>query len=100
MQKAFMEKLIVDWDFDGGSCSQVQVRAMHLKAYVQRELSVFENDSVDRNTQKKITNLIKEASEKWGYGTLRTARLNQSIATPDVIAPAWRHEGDKQSICI
>ncbi len=73
---------------------QVQVTALDPKPYAQ-QLDMF---TIENKTRAKINTSMDEVNEKYGEFVVHPARLLKRSTMPNVIAPAWKPFGHRETI--
>ena len=84
--------LITQWH--GEPIDQVQVTALDLKP-INQQLDFFIKHELER---EKLNNAVDNINDRYGEFTLSPARLLLRSKMPNVIAPAWKPDGHRQSI--
>jgi DNA polymerase-4 len=78
----------------GEGCYQVQVTALEPRP-AQQQLGLF---SVDDGKREGLNRVMDAVNERYGEYTLTPARLLRRSDMPNVIAPAWKPSGHRQTI--
>lgn len=76
--------------------SQVQVTALDPQA-AQRQLGLFPH-AANAELSTALNDVMDKINQRYGEFTLAPARLLQRSTMPNVIAPAWKPNGPRQSI--
>lgn len=79
----------------GESVCQIQVTALDPRLAKHRQCDLFE--TVDPN-RKGLNAVIDHINERYGEFTIAPATLLNRSPMPNVIAPAWKPEGHRQTI--
>ena len=85
---------VIDTQWRGEGIHQVQVTALDPVA-AGSQLELFDAGS---ETQHEINAVMDAVNERYGQLTLAPARLLNRSTMPDVIAPAWKPFGHRQTV--
>jgi DNA polymerase-4 len=80
--------------WQGEGIRQVQVTALS-PGLVNNQLEMFANEARDKQISNKVMDMI---NQRYGEFTLAPARLLNRSSMPNVIAPAWKPFGHRQTI--
>jgi len=87
-------RFVVNELWHGEGIHQVQVTALHpIPSHQQLELFEQHDSSMDA-----VNRVMDDINRRYGEFTLSPARLLQRSSMPNVIAPAWRPDGHRQTI--
>jgi len=87
-------RFLVETHWHGEAVRQVQVTAMNPQPQQQQmDLFTYQNDHDD-----DINTVMDQVNECFGEFTLAPARLLKRSSMPNVIAPAWKPSGHRQSV--
>ncbi len=87
-------RFLIENHWHGEAVLQVQVTALNPAPYKQQmELFTHHDDS-----EAEINAVMDEVNERFGEFTLAPARLLKRSSMPNVIAPAWKPDGHRQTI--
>jgi len=78
----------------GESIHQIQVTALHPSPHGQ-QLELFDDNENSTNTSNPV---MDDINKHYGEFTLAPARLLKRSDMPNVIAPAWKPDGHRQTI--
>ncbi|MEA3303608.1 MAG: DNA polymerase IV [Pseudomonadota bacterium] len=78
----------------GEGCFQVQVTALDPQP-AQQQQSLF---TVDNGKREEVNRVMDAINERYGEYTLTPVRLLERSDMPNVIAPAWKPNGHRQTI--
>ena len=78
----------------GEGCFQVQVTALDPQP-AQQQQSLF---AVDNSKREAVNRVMDAINERYGEYTLAPVRLLERSDMPNVIAPAWKPNGHRQTI--
>lgn len=84
---------VLDNVWDGGPVCQIQVTALDPKFHAQDDF--FDQSDIKR---EKVNAIIDQINERYGEFCLAPALLMNRSAMPNVIAPAWKPTGHRQTI--
>jgi DNA polymerase-4 len=84
----------LDHCWRGEGCYQVQVTALEPRP-ARQQPGLF---SVDNDKREGLNRVMDAVNERYGEYTLAPARLLRRSDMPDVIAPAWKPGGHRQTI--
>ena len=85
---------VLETRWQGQPVGQVQVTALDPKAAAQ-QLDLF----LDQNPEREqINDAIDDINQRFGELTLAPARLLGRSSMPNVIAPAWKPDGHRETI--
>ena len=89
-------RYVVDLSWQGEGIHQIQVTALDPQpAAMQMDLFSTQDDN---KVRKQLNCAMDSINERYGEMTLSPARLLNRSDMPNVIAPAWRPDGLRQSI--
>ncbi|MDX1900903.1 MAG: DNA polymerase IV [Gammaproteobacteria bacterium] len=89
-----LAQFIIDQHWNGEPISQVQVTALDPREGAL-QLDLF----VESNEKREITySVIDEINHKYGEFTIAPAQMLHRSQMPNVIAPAWKPDGHRQTI--
>lgn len=80
--------------WQGEAIRQVQVTALDPQPYEQ-QLDLF---AVHDEAEAQVNAVMDQVNQRYGEFTLASARLLQRSSMPNVIAPAWKPDGHRQTI--
>lgn len=89
-------KKFLDHDWQGTGAHQVQVTALNPHS-VTGQLLLFENND-DLSSGKTHHHVMDDINARYGELSLAPARLLNRSSMPNVIAPAWKPFGHRQTI--
>jgi len=89
-------KTFLNHDWQGAGAHQVQVTALNPHS-VTGQLLLFENDN-DLSLAKTHHHVMDTINARYGELSLAPARLLNRSSMPNVIAPAWKPFGHRQTI--
>ena len=87
-------RFLVETHWQGEAVRQVQVTAMNPQPQ-QQQMDLF---SYNNNHNDEINAVMDQVNECFGEFTLAPARLLKRSSMPNVIAPAWKPDGHRQSV--
>ena len=87
-------RFLVENHWHGEAIRQVQVTALNPLPQKQ-QLDLF---APEDNTDAEINSVMDEVNERFGEFSLAPARLLKRSTMPNVIAPAWKPDGLRQTI--
>ena len=79
--------------WQGQGIHQVQVTALDPRP-AQGQLDMFSSD----DEMQQVNRVMDNINQRYGEFTLAPARLLQRSSMPNVIAPAWKPYGHRQTI--
>ncbi len=87
-------RFLIENHWHGEVVRQVQVTALNPEPHKQ-QLDLFTHQD---ETEAEINAVMDEVNERFGEFTLAPARLLKRSSMPNVIAPAWKPNGHRQTI--
>jgi len=87
---------IVDLSWQGGGVHQIQVTALDPRPAAM-QLDMFSTQAEEK-TRQQLNCAMDDINERYGELTLSPARLLDRSEMPNVIAPAWKPDGLRQTI--
>lgn len=88
---------ILNHYWQGEGISQVQVTALDPKP-ANMQLDLFNDNLIEKCKQEELDNAIDQINQRYGEFSLTSARLLNRSTMPNVISPAWKPNGHRQSI--
>jgi len=85
---------VLRYHWQGEGIHQVQITALDPRNS-ERQLQLFEAEPVQQRTSNQVMDAI---NQRYGEFTLAPARLLNRADMPNVISPAWRPFGHRQTI--
>lgn len=85
---------VIDQHWNGEPISQIQVTALDPRGG-DVQLDFFENEN---NKRKLVYSIVDEINDKYGEFTIAPAQILNRSEMPNVIAPAWKPYGHRQTI--
>ena len=90
-------KTFVQNDWAGEGVHQVQVTALDPHS-VTGQLLLFDSNDDDVQYGKTYHHVMDDINQRYGEFSLAPARLLKRSSMPNVIAPAWKPYGHRQTI--
>jgi len=90
-------KKFLEFDWDGAGVHQVQVTALNPHS-VTGQLMLFNNNDEELRLGKTHHQVMDNINQRYGELSLAPARLLNRSSMPNVIAPAWKPFGLRQTI--
>ena len=90
-------KKFLEFDWDGAGVHQVQVTALNPHS-VTGQLMLFNNNDDELRLGKTHHQVMDNINQRYGELSLAPARLLNRSSMPNVIAPAWKPFGLRQTI--
>ena len=90
-------KKFIEHDWDGAGVHQVQITALNPHS-VTGQLMLFNNNDDELRSGKTHHHVMDNINQRYGELCLAPARLLNRSSMPNVIAPAWKPFGLRQTI--
>jgi DNA polymerase-4 len=91
-------RTIIDLYWQGEGIHQIQVTALDPRpASMQMEL-FSQDEARQQHRQRQLNSAIDNINERYGELVLSPARLLNRSEMPNVIAPAWKPDGLRQTV--
>ena len=90
-------KHVLRSEWRGEGVHQIQVTALDPQPAAM-QMDMFTMDEETRKQQMRLFNAMDSINERYGQLMLSPARLLQRSDMPNVIAPAWKPDGHRQTI--
>jgi DNA polymerase-4 len=91
----FQEVIQLHWQGEG--VSQIQLTALDPRPAAM-QLDLFASSSAEQQMQTRLHSALDNINQRYGAATLLPARLLNRSDMPNVIAPAWKPDGLRQTI--
>jgi DNA polymerase-4 len=91
----FQEVIQLHWQGEG--VSQIQLTALDPRPAAM-QLDLFASNSAEQQMQARLHSALDNINQRYGAATLLPARLLNRSDMPNVIAPAWKPDGLRQTI--
>ena len=91
----FHEVIQLHWQGEG--VSQIQLTALDPRPAAM-QLDLFASNSAEQQMQARLHGALDNINQRYGAATLLPARLLNRSDMPNVIAPAWKPDGLRQTI--
>ncbi len=88
---------IIQTHWQGEGIRQIQVTALDPQPAAM-QMDMFTADAEQQKQQMRLHNAMDSINQRYGQFTLSPARLLQRSDMPNVIAPAWKPDGLRQTI--
>lgn len=88
---------VIQLHWQGESVRQIQVTALDPQPAAM-QLDLFASSSAEQQMQTRLHSAMDNINQRYGAFTLSPARLLDRSDMPNVIAPAWKPDGLRQTI--